>query len=495
MSRQPRHIGTTLDQNIIGLREAFSSPTNQDLIERKIRVPHKGKTFVVIYIRGLINENVIDDKVIKPLSTDQKLQDGLWGEESIEATPTILEYTSHDTLEEVIHRLLQGHTIILFEGKNKAYAVPTVGFKHRSVTEPEMEIVIKGPRESFVESREMNGSLIRKQLKHSHLVTDTMRLGQTQSEVSLMYIDGLVRPGLLKEVREKIKDIPAEHVQNLSMLEQYIEDKPYSLVPTVLYTERPDRAASFLQEGHVVLLMDSSPVCLVVPVTFWSFFHTAEDQYQRWAFGNQMRIIRLIAFFAALFLPAMFVAVLNYHVEMVPTDLLLTMGGTRENVPFPVLFEVLLVEVTFDIIREAGIRMPTKMGIVVTLIGALIISLAAIEAGMVSPIVIVVVGFASLASFTIPSNSFNFAVRIARFGFIALAGFMGLLGMALGITVCVAYLVSTQSFGVPFVSPMAPHYRSSKDLILRPPVWKQWLRPFNIHPQDPVRHQKGGSRR
>ncbi|WP_096154942.1 MULTISPECIES: spore germination protein [Bacillus] len=480
------------EENVFLINKYFLGNKNADFVMEHIYIPFLDRDAVLFYIRGMANEQQIFEKVIPAFN--RAVTYTLYSHTTLgklkELAPVTIRKELH-SFQEMEICLNGGQSLLLIEGEPVIYPIDTKSIESRSVGNAEIETVLKGPKEAFVESEIINTSLIRKQLRTSQLVKEHVKVGYGQENtVALLYLNDVANEELVEKVRERIAQIEVENVQNLPMLEQHIEERPYSLVPSILTTERPDRAAAFLKEGHVVLLMDSSPDCLVMPVTFWSFFHTAEDYYQRWAYGNLMRIVRLLAFFAALLAPATFIAVTNYHVEALPTDMLLTVSATRDLVPFPAIFEIILVEITFDIIREAGTRFPSKNGPIVALLGALIISIAAIEAGIISPIVVTVVGFSSLASYTIATNSFVFAVRIARFAFIALASFIGFFGIAIGVQACVAYLASLKSFDVPFVSPMAPHYPSSKDLIVRPPLWKMWLRPLHVYPLKEVRGKK-----
>ena len=480
------------EENVFLLNKHLLGSKNEDFIMEHLHIHTLDKDAVLFYLRGMVDEQLICEKIIPTFikKRTHKIDSSDYLSKLKEISPVIIKKTIH-TFNEIERKLTEGHALLLIEGTSAIYPIESKSIKSRGVEKAEVETVLKGPKEAFVESELINTSLIRKQLRTSQLVKEHIKVGTTQENVvSLLYLNGVANEELVEKVRKRIEQIEVENIQNLAILEQHIEERPYSLVPTILTTERPDRAAAFLKEGHVVLLMDSSPDCLVMPVTFWSFFHTVEDYYQRWAYGNLMRIVRLIAFFAALLAPAAFIAVTNYHVEAIPTDMLLTVSATRDLVPFPAIFEIILVEITFDIIREAGTRFPSRNGPVVALLGALIISIAAIEAGIISPVVITVVGFSSLASYTIATNSFIFAVRIARFGFIALASFIGFFGIAIGVQACVAYLASLKSFDVPFVSPMAPHYPSSKDMIVRPPLWKMWLRPLNVYPERGMRGKK-----
>jgi spore germination protein KA len=271
------------------------------------------------------------------------------------------------------------------------------------------------------------------------------------------------------------------------MLEQYLDEHPYSLVPSALNTERPDRACAFLLEGHVILIMDNSPAALVMPITIWSLLHSAEDHYMRWAYSNFMRVIRLLALFVAVMTPSVYIAVATFHEEMIPTDLLLAIAATREQVPFPALLEVLLMEFAFELVREAAVRVPTVIGPTIGIVGALILGQAAVEANIISPILVVIVAMTGISSFTIPEPSLNFAVRITRFILLFAAAFMGFFGIALVIACMLAYLTTYTSYGVPFLSPLTPYYRSSADMILRMPLHKERFRPENLRPRDLIR--------
>lgn len=229
---------------------------------------------------------------------------------------------------------------------------------------------------------------------------------------------------------------------------------------------------------------------LVAPATFWSFFHTADDMNQRWAYGNFIRIIRLIAFFVALLVPSLYIAATNYHDEMIPMDLLLAISAKRESVPFPAIFEVVMMEIVFEILREAGLRVPTPMGATIGIVGALILGQAAVEANVISSIMVIVIAITGLASFAIPDVSFSFMTRITRFIFLISATVMGIVGLMITLTIVIAYLVSCHSFGVAFLSPLAPYSSSSLDMVTRPPVWKQWIRPSNLRQRQSIRKKK-----
>jgi spore germination protein KA len=331
----------------------------------------------------------------------------------------------------------------------------------------------------------VNLSLIRKRIKNEALIAESVKIGErSKNEVFVLYIRNLTDAQLVDNIKERLNNLNVDAIQNLSLLEQYIEERKFSLFPSVLLSERPDRAASFIEDGHVILLMDNSPDSLILPATFWSFFHTPEDHYLRFFFGNFIRVLRMIAMFITIFISAIYIAVTAYHAEMIPADLLLAIAGTREKVPFPVLFEILIMEIAFELIREAGLRVPSPMGPTIGIVGALILGQAAVEANIISPVVIIVVALSGLSSFTISDISLNFALRIIRFMFIFSAALFGIYGMTTFFVVGMYYFVSLKSFGVPFLAPMSPHYVSSGDTIFRRILTSETLRPGYLKPRD-----------
>ncbi|SET52235.1 spore germination protein KA [Natronincola peptidivorans] len=478
-----------LQKDLNYLKKAFFYPDNKDLIVREIYIDTLEKEVVLLFMAGMVDRKVIEEHVIKtliqakPSNVDSKLQ-----EDIVKRMLSIQNTTVYYTLEKAIKGVLMGKTIMLVDESKKIFALETTGYEHRSIDKPERENVIKGPLEGFVESSLINRSLIRRQLKSKNLITEGIEIGTSGiCEVSLIYMKNIANDKLVERVKKRLKQVNSDNVQGLSVLEQHLEERPYSLIPTMLYTERPDRAVAFLQEGHIILIMDNSPACLVLPVTFWALFHTAEDQYMRWPYGNFTRVIRMIALLVAMFTPAVYLAITNFHPEMIPSELLLSIMNTREHVPFPAYFELIMLELAFEILREAFLRVPSLLGPTIGIVGALVLGQAAVEAGIVSPILIIIVAMTGLSAFAVADISFNFVVRIIRFIFMISALIIGLYGIALVLIGLLAYLNTLKSFGVPFMSPLAPSGPSSKDTLFRWPVWKQWLRPFYLDPKDSVR--------
>ena len=276
-------------------------------------------------------------------------------------------------------------------------------------------------------------------------MVEKMTIGErSNNEVFIVYNKELASPKVLSEVKGRIGGIQKDAVQNLSLLVQHIEDRKRSIVPTILQTERPDRAATFIEDGFVIIIMNNAPFALVTPATFWSFFHSGDDHYFRFIYGNITRFLRMIAMFFTIFILSSYIAITNYHEEMLPTDLLLAIAGAREMVPFPAIFELLLLELVFELIREAGIRVPTPIGPTIGIVGALILGQAGVEANVVSPIV---VSLSGLASYAISDLNLNYMIRTARFAFLISACVFGIFGMVLCFMACLSYLTTIKSFG------------------------------------------------
>jgi len=441
-----------------------------------------------------VDINLIDTHIVKPLleeRIDYSIQEAEFITVIIKCILTSASSKKIKTIQDAVKDLVDGYTLIVIEGLDAVISVETTGFEKRSITEAMAETVIKGPKQSFIESAATNRSLIRNLIRDPKLITETVSIGERiRQQVSVMYLQELADSKTVEKVKSRIQEIKVDTVLTLSKLEQHIEERPYSLLPSTLTTERPDRAASFLMEGHIILVMENSPDVLIVPVTFWSLFHTVEDQYLRMPYGNFIRIIRFISLLIALFTPAFYIAITTFHAEMLPTDLMLAIAATREKMPFPVMMEILIMEITFEILREAGVRVPNTLGPTIGIVGALILGQAAVEANIVSPSLVIVVAVTGLASFTIPDVSLNIAVRMLRFVLLVTANFLGFFGMSIFLGFFIAYIVSIKSFGVPFFAPLSPHFPSSKDMLVRPPAWKQWLRPYSMSPKDRARAPK-----
>jgi spore germination protein KA len=486
-------ISKEIGDNIKALEGIFNSKENKDVIYRRFCIAD-GVNGFLFYVEGMIDKDVINLSILKPL-LDRSRYGNLQGKnlfdfvyDSVIETHQIKKATSQN---DAIRDVLTGDTAIFIDGYPNYILCETKGYEKRSVDKPQVEGVVKGPQEAFNENLRTNITLIRRILRNNELTTEFFDLGErNNAKCAVVYINKLVNPAIVAEVIRRIKGIRTDLIIGDGILEQFIEDHPLAIIPTMLSTERPDRTSAHLVEGKVAILADGSPFALVVPVTFADFLHTPEDTWLRWQYGTFLRLIRFFALFIASMLPGMYVALTTFHREMIPTDLLIAIAKARENVPFPTIVEVLLMEISFELIREAGIRIPGIIGNTIGIIGALILGQAAVQANLVSPVLIIIVAFTGLGSFAIPDFSLAFSLRIIRIFYILVGALFGFYGISLGILVLLAHIVNLNSFGVPIFSALAPKTVKSRDLLIRWPVWKQEFRPDYLNPLDITRQPK-----
>lgn len=489
-------IDPRLSVNLERVSRVFHIPPNMDVVVREFEIPFEPPLkAAIVYIDGAASRDVADNYILKPLMLLPRLE----GEEkeAVRGDPVDLVYKTllpgnqvarKERFQDLVEAVLNGDTAVLVDGSREVLTVESKAWPVRSVEPPRSEAVIRGPQEAFVEHLRVNTGLVRKHLRNQSLVTEIFTLGQvSRTQVAIMYLQGLVNPKLLAEVKRRLEMVKTDAITDSGILEIFIDDNPRAFVPQILATERPDRAAAFLTEGHVVILVDGSPFALIVPVTFWALLHTPEDYYLRWPFGTFVRWIRFLAFFFALLTPALYIAIVNYHQEMIPTDLLLAIAASRERVPFPAVVEVILMEVSFELIREAGVRIPSVIGPTIGIVGALILGQAAVAANIVSPILVIVVAVTGLASSAIPNYGLNLSLRIYRFAFLVAAALFGFVGIAVLLFLLNVHTVGQKSFGVPVVSPVAPYRPPSFDLVTLREMFKHSLLPRYTRPR---RHRR-----
>lgn len=486
-------ISTDISTNIQYIKDRFNAPDNKDIVIRQFTIPGGYKAFLA-YMDGMVDRVTINNNILKPILTNEKL--GLQDElcqldyilQSVIETNVAKEITEPN---EAIYEVLSGNTLLYVNGCNFYISNETKGYEKRAVSTPQTEGVVKGPQEAFNENLRTNITLVRRIIKNNNLSTEFFKIGeQSQTLVAIMYIKGLINPSIIDEVRRRLNGIKTDFLASAGMLEQFLEESPWTLIPTSLSTERPDRTASHIVEGKVAIFLDGTPFVIVVPISVHSLLHSPEDAALKWQYATVIRFIRILAIVMATLLPGLYVAITNFHQEMIPTDLLIAIAKAKENVPFPTVVEVLLMELSFELIREAGIRIPGIIGNTLGIIGALILGQAAVQANIVSPVLIIVVAITGLSNFAIPNFSLAFGLRLLRFVFIIAGAILGFYGIALLITVTWALIMSIKSFGVNFSSPISPKTRHSFDVFIRWPVWKQEMRPDYINTLNERRQPK-----
>lgn len=387
----------------------------------------------------------------------------------------ISDATFFATIEEAIDGVLTGETILFVDGFNKALKIPDGGYPSVGVSETDSEKVVRGSNEGLCESVKLNAAMIRKRIRSPKVKVRQLKVGvRSNTNVYVMYIEDLARSELIQEVEFRLSSFEIDGVLDSGILEQLSEQEWLSPFPQFQTTERVDRAAMSLLEGRVVVLSDNSPVGLMLPTDYNSFIKTSDDYYSRWEIATFSRAIRYVASFFALTLPGFYLAITNYHTQILPTSLLLSFAQAREGVPFPAVLEVILMELAFELLREAGVRLPGTMGNTIGIVGGLIIGQAAVEANLVSPIVVIVVAFTALCSFAVPNEEFATAFRLLKFVLIGISGWLGYFGMLAGLLAILIHLSHLNSFGNPYLSPFVGadlnHYQDERDVLWRVPL-------------------------
>lgn len=473
-------ITKDLKKTVKTFKELYSYPLNSDISLRSLTIPGMNKEAVLLSVQSIVDEMMIDESIIKPLLENET--------ETLDVKKYIVasEILTDKNIQVIAQKVNNGFAALFIDGMEEAYLINCTKFKGRNIESSENEIVLKGPKETFVESAETNISLIRKNIRNENLTFEQMQVSKRgKDSLYIGYIKDLTNDDLLEKVKERIEKIDVDNIQNLAVLEQYIEENPTSIFPSILYTERPDRTSTYLMNGYIILLMNNSNSALILPITFWDLFQSAEDDYLRLVNANFIRFVRIFALLITLLISAIYISVTTIHPEMIPSDLLLAIATTKEKVPFTPLFEILLMETAFELIREAGLRVPLPIGPTIGIVGALILGQAAVEANIVSPIVVIVVALSALSSFVIGDIGLNFAIRLVRFFFIFSAFTLGFYGIAAVFVIGLFYLISLTSCGVPYFLPITPTYSApNHGAIKRKLVTKYFFRPSYLKPKD-----------
>ncbi len=484
------NVFCSLKSNLDMIKKELSMPGNNDAVIREFKIGRKLNAFIV-YIDGMVDRTFISDFIMRQLMDLQNFQDFFCNSACENITDyisdnviSVNEIAKETKLSNIIVKVLSGNTALFVDGDERCLLIGTKGYEKRSIDKPVTENVVYGSQEGFTENLRTNTSLVRKIIKNKNLITEIITVGQSdQDQCAIMYLKDVVNTTVVDEVKRRIKSVNVDAIIGGGMLSQLIEDNGYMLIPQTLVTERPDRTASFLMEGKIAIISEGAPFADIVPVTFFHLLQTSEDSSLRWQYGTFLRLIRIFGILIAILLPAMYVAITMFHHEMIPTELLASIAQAKEQVPFPTIVEVLTLEVSFELIREGGIRVPGVIGQTLGIIGALILGQAAVAAGLVSPILIIIVAVTGLGSFAIPNYPLGLGVRIIRFSLIFLAAILGFYGISCGIFILGCLVCSMKSFGVPFFAPIAPKTNSNPDIIIRHPTWKQNQRPDFLNTQ------------
>ncbi|OYD06416.1 spore germination protein [Paludifilum halophilum] len=486
-------VYTELEKNLQFISQLLGDAT--DLVSRRFTIQYTpNRRAAVVYLDGMVEVAIVDEFVLHPLMTEAeniRSKSDIWKtvRESLVQTG---EMETTRELKTMVDSLLSGDTLLFVDGCSEGLALGTKGWARRAVKSPRSENVVRGPREGLTETLRVNTSMIRRRLKDPDLRLKDFKKGKrTKTHITLMYIEGVADDAVVKEAKQRMKQIEIDGVLETGYIEEMIEDNTWSPFPQIQNTERPDTVVSHLLEGKVAILVDGTPHALIIPAIFSQFYYSAEDYYERYTIASFLRVLRLVSLFIALLLPTLYIAFISFHVEMIPSDLAITLAAGRATVPFPSIVEALVMEVSVEILREASVRLPGMIGPTIGIVGALVVGQAAVEAGLVSPLMVIVVGLTTISSYATPSYSAAISIRLLRFPFMIVSATLGLFGVVLALLLMLLHLIKLRSFGVPYLAPFTPlHLSDLKDTVLRMP-WR-WMkkRPVIYRPGDDRRQRK-----
>ncbi|MEF3330518.1 spore germination protein [Oceanobacillus oncorhynchi] len=486
-------IGTNLTENLSNIRKMLEDPS--DLVIREFTIGKANHRIAIVYIDGIVNNIYIHDHIMEDLKNASDLP--VDKQELFDAVDkeviTVTGIERGHSLDDVSNAILSGNTVFYLDGVDQVLIMDTVGGKSRAIEEPRSEALIRGSKEGFIENIRTNTMMIRRYIADPNLRFSTYKVGRrSKKDLVVAYMDGIVNPDMVNEVKRRLETIDIDDAPESGYIEQWIEDSFLSPFPQVLNTERPDKASEALLKGKVVILLDRTPFVLIAPATFGSLLQSPEDYYWRWSLGTLVRLLRYLGAFISVFLPALYIALVSYHPGLIPSDLAFSIAASRDEVPFPPAVEALIMTATMELLREAGLRLPTAIGQTIGIVGGLVIGEAAVSAGIVSPIMVIVVALNAIASFALPSYSIAITFRILQFGLMAAAAVFGLYGIILCYIMINIHIVNLMSFGVPYSTPFAPSFMNDwKDLVLRAPIAMLKRRPVYMQTNDKKLMNKG----
>lgn len=493
----PEGLSLSILDNLNTIKSIYNALINSDIVIREFlcTINKKSYSAFLVHFDGMTNSQIINNFLLKPLMRNNFSS-------RLNNNPALDEYILRTLMpqnnvkklykfSDVSTSINSGNCVLFIDTINVAFDIDIKKFEQRSVNTPENEIVIKGPQEAFIENLRTNTSLLRRIVHNENLIIENFSVGSmSQTSCSVCYIKTITNNDLVSEVKYRLNNLDIESLQSSGQLEQLIEESGSFGIPQILSTERPDKCAKFLYEGRVIVLVNGNPYALIMPAVAMDFLTSPEDTNIKSTFANFLRFLRFLAVAITLFLPGIYVALTSFHQEILPTELLFSIISSRENVPFPVIVELLIMEISFELIREAGIRVPSPIGSTIGIVGGIIIGEAAVSANIVSPFLVIIVAITGIASFAIPDFSFGFHLRVFRFAFIFLGFAFGFLGIGIGIFAYITILCSIKSFGVPFTSPFTPMSLNQNIGYVVPPTWKQESRQTFFGPKNIKRQNK-----
>lgn len=460
---------------------------NSDVVFRELYINGLEEMKVtLIFIEGLIDLKNVDDDILKPLTQEISLT-------SSKNVNKVIEKIEHGTLYHVsqktrieiyecVNDIIDGSVALVFDQVKKAVTFDVRGFDKRRISEPTGENVFKGAKDSFVENLRTNTATVRRKIKTHKLVIEETKVGkQSLTKVAIVYIEGITNMNMVQQLKQRLDKISTDGVLSVGIIEENLIDNKYSPFPQIIYTERPDKFCANVVEGRVGVIIDELPLTYIVPGTFESFLQAPEDYSQHFVVSSVIRFLRFALIFVTLLLPGFYVSVTTFHHEMIPTGLALAITASKEGVPFPSFVEVIFMLIAFEILIEAGLRLPKAIGQAVSIVGAVVVGQAAVEARLVSPSVVVVIAITAISSFAMANQDFSNALRLWRLAFVILSSGLGLYGLSLGGIILLNHLSKMEVYGIPYMSPfVGEENKEMQDSLFRFPFSAQYKRPTGL---------------
>ncbi|WZL75001.1 spore germination protein [Clostridiaceae bacterium 35-E11] len=491
-------VSKDLQNNQQYLQEIFKD--TKDIVFRNMTIRETQQRLMLVFVDGMVDRSLVNDHLIKSIMIDMATENygkNLSLKEVQESFVAVSAIYAAETFDELMLQLLSGDTLLFMEGEKKALIIGSKGWESRGIDEPTTELNVKGPKDSFIETLKTNIVLIRRKFRDPNLAIETLKVGRrSKTDVALVYLKGVAMDGLVEEVRDKIKEVDVDTLIDSSHLSQLIEDKNWTIFPQMIHTERPDKAVAAIAEGRITILVDGSPFAILGPSTFSMYMDAPDDYHEMPIIASLIRITRYISFFLSATLPGIYIAITNFHPGMLPPTFALTIIATRVALPFPSFMEVFIMESIIEIMQEAGLRLPPSIGQTVSIVGGIVIGQAAVQAGLVSPIVTIIIAFTAIASFTLPSYSINLSSRVLRIPFVVAGSTLGFFGIImLGLAV-LAHMASIESFGIGYFEDFSPwRLNDLKDTVIKVPYSYMEKRPESLKPQDTIRIAHKNSKR
>ena len=459
-----------LQTDLERIRQIFTADQDSDIQFREFTFA--GTDACLIFMDGLVNQDWLQEYVLRP-GMRSPAWDGPAAQRMAHAEKSVIQFASlqtTDQLTEAVRNVLNGLAALLIDGCTEIALMDARKYPKRSVDKPETESAVQGPQEGFTENLRDNISMVRRYLNTPALLTQMVDVGtQIPTRFAILHIDGVAQTRVVETVMMRIRGVTAARVPGVGQLQQLIEDRPYALLPQMMMTERPDRVAAALANGQVAILSENAPYTLIAPMTVYQQMHASDDYFERWQYGSFQRVVRILSMLMSVYLPGLYVGITLFHSHLMPMELLSSIAEARANVPFSLLAEVLIMEFSFALINEAGIRIPNQIGTALGIVGALILGQAAVEANIISPIIIIIVAITGLGNFAIPNYGFSKGIELYRLVILTAATALGLPGIALATVMILAHLGGMHSFGVPYLSPVTPVRRPKSSIIMRWP--------------------------